>query len=218
MLSKPSVITTSFFPSDGIQFHAHHRQCNAATFTPPLLHPRWISSPTLLLRDTLCKGTSSVLCSQPLPFLSWISWHSPPNLPSYCSHWFFSTFMKIWAAAQTSARFGCGNDLSVPLCCFPSFRQLFIHARNLWRLFPVRPLGEALFQMPLWIPWGPYHPDLFVHLPGDSFKGFLKICEPCPPFSFLNTELQHFEGCLLASNNLFYPMICHVSSPLVFLK
>lgn len=147
MLSKPSVITTSFFPNDGIQFHARHHQCNAATFTPPLLHPGWISSPTPWLRDTLWKGTSSALCSQPLPLLlPWISWHSLPNLPSYCSAQFFSTFMKIRAAAQTSARLGRGNDLSIPLCCFPSFQQLFIHARNLWRLFPVRPLGEALFK------------------------------------------------------------------------
>lgn len=126
--------------------------------------------------------------------------------------------LKIQAAAQSSTRLCRGNYLCIPLHCFSSFKQLFTHVRNLWQLFPVRPLGEALFQMPLWIPWRPYHPDLFVHLPGDSFKGLLKICEPCPPFSFLNAQLQHFEGCLLASNNLFYPMICHVIFPLVFLK
>lgn len=37
ILSKPSVITTSFFPSDSIQFHTHHHQRNAMTFTPSSL-------------------------------------------------------------------------------------------------------------------------------------------------------------------------------------
>lgn len=187
---------------------------------PPLLHPYWISSPALFFRDAVRKANSSVLCSQSSPSSSWISWHHLQTCHLIVHPAYLERLGKHWTrgAAQTRAELCCGNDLSTPLCCFPSFKQLFTHARNLWRLFPARPLGEALFQMPLWIPWGPYHPDLFVHLPGDSFKGLLKICEPCPPFSFLNTQLQHLEGCLLAPNNLVYPMICLVSSPLVFLK
>lgn len=97
-----------FSPSDSIQFHAHRHQCNARDFHPtslPFLYPHWISSSTLLLRDAVWKGTSSVLCSQPLLLLSWISWHSPPNFLSYCSPWFFRALVK------TQNNVGCSTDL-----------------------------------------------------------------------------------------------------------
>lgn len=192
MLSKRNVITTSLSQRDSIQFHAHHHHCNAGTYTPPLL----LSYTHAEFHLPLC--CSGMQYEKILPWFFAVSLCLnilnklvlPSDLSTYCSPWFLEHLWKygtIWAVAQPSGRFCCANGLAIPLCCFPSFKQLVTHVRNLWRLFPVRPLGEALFQMPLWTPWGPHHPDLFVHLPGDSFKGLLKICEPCPPFSFLNT-------------------------------